>query len=191
MRTPTCFKWMLVLSAYLPLFVLVALLNAPTPGASAPARAAFYVALGAIGSSVSSVLLLYVRLSDVSRRRSSAVEFAYRVERRRDGDVLTYFVALVIPLLAMPHYAWTDLVALILTVALVLWLSARSDLLYVNPTLFLLGYHFYSISIDNGRSALLISKEALPAEGAGRRTCSRLDEWSVLLDLTKEMETER
>jgi hypothetical protein len=94
------------------------------------------------------------------------------------GEVSGYLASYLLPFVTLPSPGWRDLVgyALFLIVALVIYV--RSNLVRVNPTLYLLGYRVLAIEYGCTKKQFLVTRVA-PQDGD---TVSVVDAAGVLLD---------
>ena len=74
------------------------------------------------------------------------------------GDVsLLYFFTYVIPFLAVDFFKWQELVTYGIVFFIIGVIYVKSQLIHMNPTLFLLRYNIFKISRD-GDSIIVITK---------------------------------
>lgn len=122
------------LSAYLPLFLLLMVLNE------------FHILtiLLFIGSFVGVALwgiMLYLRKQETSE--NFTVGYVENISK----DVVSYIIPYFISLLNYDLSKWEDIFVLLFLLVLLLIIYIRGDLLYVNPILLILGYHIYRLHV--------------------------------------------
>jgi hypothetical protein len=120
----------LFLSSYLPLFCLVGVRSIGESNLVVWVCAGF-VALAVIGTGAF--------LRAVGRRNQLSVEIV--AVEGRDGDVAAYAATYLLPFVTVFTGAWQDIVSLLGFIVILGVIYVRSRLIYVNPTLSLLGYH--------------------------------------------------
>jgi hypothetical protein len=120
----------LFLSSYLPLFALVGLRSI---GRSWPivVFCGIVCALGAAGTG----------LFLVTARRRNKIDVVLLDVESRDGDLSAYLATYLLPFVTVFSADWQDLASLAGFVAILGVIYVRSRLIYLNPTLALLGYH--------------------------------------------------
>lgn len=126
--------WLLFLSAYSPVFLLLGL------RAYGRACAIVILSLALFLAAVLGVLaLLHVlRRTEPQRMRVVVVE-------PRDGDLAGFLVAYLLPFVGVVASDWRDVVAIAGFIALIGVVYVNSRMLYVNPLFALFGYHLISI----------------------------------------------
>lgn len=124
----------LFLSSYLPLFVLVGLRSIGESRAVVVLCASL-VGAGAVGTSI----FLWA-----SYRRSK-VDVVVLAMDGRDGDVAGYLATYLLPFVTVFTGRWQDIASLGGFVGILGVVYVRSRLIYINPTLSLLGFHLARI----------------------------------------------
>lgn len=124
----------LFLSSYLPLFVLVGLRSI---GHSEPILVASAVlsVLGVIGTA----------LFLLTARRKTSGEYELRHVENRDPDLVAYAATYLLPFLTIFSAHWQDVASLAAFIGFLGFVYVRSRLVYVNPTLTLLGYRLWRV----------------------------------------------
>jgi hypothetical protein len=89
----------------------------------------------------------------------------YKVSQIEDRgeDIGNYLVAYLLPFLAVPEPSVGDSVAYIGFLLIAGLIYIRSDLVYVNPLLYVLGFRVSKVSTVQGYSGILISKRRYAA----------------------------
>jgi hypothetical protein len=82
------------------------------------------------------------------------------------GEVTGYLATYLLPLLAAPSPSAGDLVAYGIYAALVVIVSLRSDLVQINPTLYLFGLKVSDVTFQDGGTAYVVSKGRIPENQA-------------------------
>ena len=127
-------SWLLFLSAYSPVFVLLAL-RAYDRACPVVVLALVLLAAAAVGVGA---LLYSLRHTEPQRMRLVSVE-------QRDGDLAGFLVAYLLPFVGVLASDWRDVVAVAIFIALIGLVYVNSRLIYVNPLLALFGYHLVLI----------------------------------------------
>lgn len=114
------------------------------------------------------------------KTKSGLVPYEIKVTSSEDtgGEVSGYLASYLLPFVTVPTPGWRDLLAygLFLLVGLVIYV--RSNLVRVNPTLYLLGYRVLHVHYGAHREQFLVTR-VVPAEGQTVTVC---DVAGVLLD---------
>jgi hypothetical protein len=134
-------------SSYLPMFPILILLHWD-------AHFAWALALGAVGLILLAVTLWFfgwqVRTMNTSSVTISEIA-------GHDSDTMSYIATYLFPLLSATLDTWKELLALVLTFAIVGFVYVNSHMIYINPTLsLLLRLHLYEVAIE-GRDGLHFS----------------------------------
>jgi len=115
--------------------------------------------------------------------RSGLVQHEITVKSSEDtgGEVSGYLASYLLPFVTVPTPGWRDLLGygLFLLVGLVIYV--RSNLVRVNPTLYLLGYRVLHVRYGAGRDQFLVTRIA-PSDG---ETVNVADVAGVLLETGK------
>ncbi|MDU9377094.1 hypothetical protein McpSp1_17400 [Methanocorpusculaceae archaeon Sp1] len=122
------------LSAYLPLFLLLMVLNE---------FQIFTILLFTI--SLVGVVLWGVML--YLRKQETSENFTVGSVENISKDVVAYIIPYFISLLNYDLTKWKDLFVLLFLLVLLLIIYIRGNLLYVNPILLVLGYHIYRLHV--------------------------------------------
>jgi hypothetical protein len=114
------------------------------------------------------------------RSRKGVVPYEITVTSSEDtgGEVSGYLASYLLPFVTIPMPGWRDLLgyALFLIVGLIIYV--RSNMVRVNPTLYLLGYRVLAIRYGSGKDQYLITR-VRPRDGS---TLTVVDVAGVLLD---------
>jgi hypothetical protein len=143
-------------SSYLPIFPILMLLywDAHPIGA---------LVLGGCGLLLLGVCLWYFGRAVPSRSASTVI---LKQMYGRDGDVMSYVVTYLFPLLSVTLDTWKQFAALFLTLLVIGGIYVSSRMIYINPTLtLLLRLHLYEIAIE-GREEMrfvLLTRREQPA----------------------------
>ncbi|MCJ7766902.1 hypothetical protein MUP79_00725 [Candidatus Bathyarchaeota archaeon] len=103
-----------------------------------------------------SVLFLWLFLRYEKRFVSHSVIIT-RVSQR-DADMMSYIVTYLVPFTSVSFNDLRNGIALCILLAVVAILYVRSNLIYVNPILNLLGYHLFEVESEDGKVSALISR---------------------------------
>lgn len=82
--------------------------------------------------------------------------------KRKDTEILNYVVAYLIPFVAIiqPEPDRKMIIAFVSFFVFLGWLYIKSNVLWVNPLLSLMGYHMYEITAENDSDFTLITKKS-------------------------------
>jgi hypothetical protein len=142
----------LFVSAYSPLLVLLAILRSFGSGAGV------WVCLGLAAVGVA----LSMAFWRVALRQPIQWQHATH-SRPRDGEVLNFFVAYVVPFAAAPLDDARARTALIFFLLVLAVLYTRAGLYQVHPLLLLCGYHLYELDLTDGSTVMVLtSRPFLP-----------------------------
>jgi hypothetical protein len=137
---------LLFLSSYSPLAVILAVQHWDRR----------FVAAALIGIAAASILALILFL----RVALSAGAYPLKIVRAslRDGDLVGYIVAYLLPFLGIDFSKSRDAISLVILLVVIGVLYAHSNLIYVNPVLAALGYHLFEVEEDGGRVMVMLSR---------------------------------
>lgn len=124
----------LFLSSYLPLFALLGLRSVGRSDLIAVSCGVLIIA-GAIGT------WLFL---ETARRKPSGNYLLLDVEQR-DADVAGYAATYLLPFVTVFSGEWQDVSTLAAFIGFLGFVYVRSRLIYVNPTLTILGYHLWRV----------------------------------------------
>lgn len=105
--------------------------------------------------------LICLSVLRVARKHGERETLAVVAGESKDGEVLAFLVAYVLPLIAQDQTStnpWA-LIAFLLIMAVVVY---RCNIYHVNPLLGMLGYHFYTTKASSGTTYLVLSKRPKP-----------------------------
>ena len=102
------------------------------------------------GIFVVSLLMLVLWLIRMDRNAGNQIKL-YEIYdiKSNDGEVLSYFVTFVIPILSLKVDSAPSIVMNVMIIALVGIYFVQNNVLHFNPLLLLAGYHIYSDSADH------------------------------------------
>lgn len=140
-------RLLLFSSSYSPLFVILGILN--SFGNQTVSLSLFVVA-------IMSFLFLLFFLWYEKRFESHSVTIT-RVSPH-DADTMSYIVTYLLPFISISFSDVRNAIALCILLAVVAILYIRSNLIYVNPILSLLGYHLFEVESEDGKVSTLICK---------------------------------
>jgi len=146
--TKTFTSWCLFFSSYSLLFLLLGLRFQDL----APRSVA--LALGVIGVGLQVLVLVHARYLEPQEYTITSVV-------DRGADVGGYLVAYLLPFLVVPEPTGGELVAYIAFLAIAGVIYVRSELIYINPLLYVLGYRVTTVETAEGYTGTLITRRAL------------------------------
>jgi hypothetical protein len=123
-----------------------------------PKHVVEWVAAAALIISLLAWILVKKLISDTVNDRQGLIIERVSVIARRDQDVLAYLVSYIIPLTTVSVASWSGVIGFLLIIVLVLYLSLETQVRYVNPPIFLMGFRFYSVRLGQSEF-LLLTKE--------------------------------
>jgi hypothetical protein len=133
------FRLLLFLNTYLPIIPVFCLLYWYSN------RILAYVLTG-----VGVILLIptYLYFKNLVPRMSSSCQTVKEVQRH-DSDMLNYIAAYLLPFLTFSLTSWNQIVALLLTLAILGYIYAVSTMIAINPTLqIFFHYHLYDVVLE-------------------------------------------
>ncbi|HLG69778.1 MAG TPA: hypothetical protein VK009_05070 [Chloroflexota bacterium] len=139
------------LSSYAPLFVLLAL-----------RFDCWYERGPCLGLGVLSAVDLLWMLRDARRIQPTP----YRISSIKDrgSDVAGYLATYLLPFLVVGLPTLADVAAYVLFLVVTGIVYVKSDMIHINPLLYLLGYRSAEVATDNGLAGFLIARD-LPSGG--------------------------
>lgn len=200
MRSPLWYKVMLLFSAYTPLFLILfvkffdfkntysfflylkrlqlnQLFNTELYN--------YLLSMSSLFMFVISILCsLYIRfeIQQTLKKEIARIDIHIKTIHSRDKDVLVYLVTYILPLLSLSTNTINDFLIFIILIILIFWLSIFSDLLYINPLLFILGKRLYEIESTNRKYLIITDKNHTSNIRIGKKIISyRLDSNEILI----------
>lgn len=149
----TLFKWVIFISSYIPIFIMIFLNNLGSFSSSSLRKTweiniPFWSLL--IILSLISVIVLFLWLH-ILKKESLKDKTSFKVDsfKSYDSEVLNYFVTFIIPILSLEPSSWPSIFMnlLLLTVEGIYFVS--NNALYYNVLLIVLHYHIYTFGDDN------------------------------------------
>lgn len=138
-------KFCLFLVSYFPLFVIMGILHHDNDIILYSIM--IVCALGFVGLGIA--FYTFNHISGIYQK-SSEIKPASKIN-------FEYFLAYIIPFVTIDIDSNRQLIAYLVLLTFICILYLRAGLLYVNPTLIILGYNLFKINID-GKESLLITK---------------------------------
>ena len=113
-----------------------------------------FFALFVVGILGTAIFLAYVK-------RLNSLPIKINKVKRKDTEILNYVVAYLIPFVAIiqPEPDKKMIIAFILFFAFLAFLYIKSNVLWINPLLSIMGYHMYEITAENDTDFTLITKK--------------------------------
>lgn len=136
-------------SSYAPLFVLLAL------------RFNGIVLRSVLGAVAGVFLIDTLRIVVFVPRRVGVNPLTIKTISDEGGQVAGYLATYLLPFLVLPSPSPTDLVAYALFLIIAGVVTVRSNLTFINPTLYLFGYRLVSITTREGFAGFAILKSSL------------------------------
>jgi hypothetical protein len=82
-----------------------------------------------------------------------------KVEHKND-QVINYLATYLLPFLGVNLDTPYDQIAMGILMLTICILYIKADLIYINPTLMLFGYNIYSVTLDNNKVRILITRKS-------------------------------
>lgn len=137
----------LFVSSYAPLTVIFAVLFFR----DRPLVAAINLAVTALG-------LLGLASFLLGARRLAARQGTVASIHSRDDQVMSYIMSYLVTFLSVAFSDARQLIALAAFFVILAYIYINANMIYVNPTLNLLGYHLYEITLQDGETYNLIAR---------------------------------
>lgn len=80
---------------------------------------------------------------------------------RRDGEAMSYIISYLIPFIALPSAKISDFISLCVIFLVLGILYINSEMIHINPTLNLLGWHIFEVTDANDITITIIAKTKL------------------------------
>jgi len=90
-----------------------------------------------------------------AKKKLEEVEVKIHSIQNADSEVISYIFAYILPLIGF------DIKLTLFILFLYLFIVFTTNIYHFNPILGLFGYHYYTVSFDNGITFVLISKKTL------------------------------
>lgn len=111
----------------------------------------------AIGSGGLLWMLIYLRAA----QKLGGIPIRIVAFQRRDAEAMAYIVTYIIPFLVIPFHGWKEGVALAIFFVVLGILYVNSNMIHINPTLNLFGYHLYEITAEDGGVHSLLARRTI------------------------------
>ncbi len=148
-------KIFLFLSAFLPLFFILAIQNYQQYGLRV------LIPVVVIVLSTTAWLLLFLRWVHQTAPRSLEVNSV----ERKDAEVIAYLLTYIFPFLELKIADLSHLLSLGVFFLVLMILNVNANLIHINPVFNLLGYHIYEIKDGEKLTQTLISKSSRLRQG--------------------------
>ncbi|MBD3860362.1 hypothetical protein IEE86_11525 [Bacillus sp. 28A-2] len=200
MRSPLWYKVTLLFSAYTPLFLILfvkffdfkniySLFVCPkNVKLNQLFNTELYNDLLAMGSLIMFVISIlcsvYIKLEiqQTLKKEVARIDIHIKTIHSRDKDVLVYLVTYILPLISLSTNTINDFLIFIILILLIFWLSIFSDLLYINPLLFIFGKRLYEIESANRKYLIITDKNHTSNIRIGKKIIGyRLDTHEILI----------
>lgn len=165
-------RFLMCLSSYFPLAVIFAIQFFFKGDRWAGIGALTVGVVGLIGISV------YLRLV----HRLNLMTVKVRSVVRRDGEGMSYIISYLVPFIALPAGDTASVASLGIFLFVLIVLYMNSDMMHINPMLNLMGWHAYEITLADGETRTLISKQRI-RKGREANTIQMAD--GILLEVDR------
>ena len=152
-------KWVkisLFLNSYLPLFIMIIIKNYLPLSESSKKPCYFIFPIILIMLIIIPIIVL-IYLFRVNQTMQPVTIQLDKVVLK-NADVLNYIVAYLIPFLGFNFKDWKDILFVSFFLFIIAVIYIKTNLIYVNPVLFLLGYSIYEIQNENQFIFMFITK---------------------------------
>jgi len=147
-------RGLLFLSSYVPVFLIFSILGWNSYGYWSLVPSVVGV-LGVIGILVARQWV----------RTTAAIPITVDSVQRKDAEALAYLVTYVLPFLDLKLEELSKVASLIILFATLAVIYINADMLHVNPTLSLLGWHIFEVGTPAGRSHMVITRRRRVLKG--------------------------
>ncbi|BCC78198.1 hypothetical protein BCJMU62_3889 [Bacillus cereus] len=132
---------------------------------------------------ISLMCCIYViyEIKNTQRNRVGQINIRLKEIQSRDKDVLVYLMTYVLPLVSLNTQSTKEIVIFCILIAMIMWLSLNSDLLYINPLITLFGMKLYAVECELGNVIIISHEKNLERKIDESLTCYRLVENKILL----------
>lgn len=132
---------------------------------------------------ISLMCCMYViyEIKNTQRNRVGQINIRLKEIQSRDKDVLVYLMTYVLPLVSLNTQSTKEIVIFCILIAMIMWLSLNSDLLYINPLITLFGMKLYAVECELGNVIIISHEKNLERKIDESLTCYRLVENKILL----------
>ena len=137
---PTIFiRWMLFISSYFPLTVILWILFV----IQNPLLAWISLGVGTFGLLFTMVYFFGISL------KAAPIQVMIVERQEKEGDVMGYIASYIVPLVTFPLNGWQQIMTLLVFILVLGVIYVNSSMIRINPVLSLLGYHLYDITVDD------------------------------------------
>lgn len=148
MRSDYIYKSSMFLSSYAPLFLSLALLKTNSK-----------ILWGLFAVSTFSVLVLALRIRQIKKHGRNKTTRKVKSIGLKNSDILSYVVTYLVPFSsAFPYNTKYDYLAFFVLFATIAVVYLKANLLHINPTLSILGYNVYELTLENNSKKIIITK---------------------------------
>ena len=123
-------------------------------------------------------LLDTLRITQLAKSATEPYEIQIQSSEDTGGEVSGYLASYLLPFVTIPSPGWRDLLAYGLFLAVGLVIYVRSNLVRVNPTLYLFGYRVLKVQYNVTKQQYLVAR-VTPQDGAIMKV---VDVAGVMLD---------
>lgn len=164
----TWVKWTLFLSAYAPLWISISIdtydVKTAVSGYMVPIVSILFVMVAVVSS-----LVLYLAMG--VRESKEPVYRVVQSYQRRDELMSSYLVAYIIPFIGLNYNSIHSWAILFIFLSVLASIQIRSDQLYINPLLSVLGYKIYEMDCEElGSSLVVVDKGIQVQQGSLKMT---------------------
>lgn len=148
-------RFVLIISAYAPLMVVLAVRFW---------SASMVASMLLVVAAVASVLILAIYIRQLHRMQSK--EIALMSSGPAASELLGHISAYLFPFLEVDFGDVASLASLGLVYAVLIFIQVKTNLIHINPSLYLLGYHVLQAQDESGRQYALISRRDYISAGS-------------------------
>lgn len=140
------FKWLMFISSYLPLYVLVIIINFPQITTlrfiTSPVSTYLFLLIILFFMLISIVVLFYILFKKTNR--TTPVGYY----KKLDDNLISYIMTYLIPLLSIDIYNIYSITVNIILFLMIGLIYTKNDLVYLNPLFSLVGFYVYKTDAD-------------------------------------------
>lgn len=146
------FKWIIFVSSYVPVFIMIFLNNLKSFNLDElkdtwNLNQVFWMVL--TGVSIISILILFIWLIILKTESKNKKPFNIEKLNAYDSEVLNYFVTFIVPILSLKPDSIPSIIMNLLLLLVEGIYFVGNNALYYNVLLIIFGYHIYTFGDDN------------------------------------------
>jgi len=114
-----------------------------------------------IGAVIIILIIAFLALLYILHDMHNLTKETYVPIRRKNitGEALTYIIPYLVAIIGFHEFTIITVLPLLIVLVLLYVIYIRSDLMSLNPVLMIIGYHTFSVDIDEYHSIFVITRE--------------------------------